>query len=65
MATLTQLLRLRQICCDPRLIENEKAESAKLDAFRNAACWMSLVYLIGLAALPFLPETKGEALPED
>jgi len=35
MATLTQLLRLRQICCDPRLIENEKAESAKLDAFRE------------------------------
>jgi superfamily II DNA or RNA helicase len=35
MATLTQLLRLRQICCDPRLIENETAESAKLDAFRE------------------------------
>ena len=35
MATLTQLLRLRQICCDPRLIENETAESAKLEAFRE------------------------------
>ncbi len=39
--------------------------AAKLEAFRNAACWMSLVYLIGLAALPFLPETKGQPLPED
>jgi superfamily II DNA or RNA helicase len=35
MATLTQLLRLRQICCDPRLIKDETAESAKLGAFRE------------------------------
>ena len=35
LAALTQLLRLRQICCDPRLIKDETAESAKLDAFRE------------------------------
>ncbi|MDI1319845.1 MAG: DEAD/DEAH box helicase, partial [bacterium] len=38
LATLTQLLRLRQICCDPRLVDKEKgaaAGSAKLDAFRE------------------------------
>jgi superfamily II DNA or RNA helicase len=37
MATLTQLLRLRQICCDPRLVEQmaEASASAKLDAFRE------------------------------
>ncbi len=36
LATLTQLLRLRQICCDPRLVRPEApAESAKLDAFRE------------------------------
>lgn len=37
MATLTQLLRLRQICCDPRLVEQmaEAAASSKLDAFRE------------------------------
>jgi SNF2 family DNA or RNA helicase len=37
MKTLTQLLRLRQTCCDPRLIdENMAAEySAKLRAFRE------------------------------
>lgn len=48
-AALTQLLRLRQICCDPRLVAAEKqpgsaaaaaptagfADSAKLDAFRE------------------------------
>jgi MFS family permease len=37
---------------------------AKLDAFRSAACWLSVVYLLGLLALPFLPETKGRPLPE-
>lgn len=39
--------------------------AAKLDAFRDAACWMSLVFLVGLLALPFAPETKGKPLPED
>ena len=37
----------------------------KLEAFRNACCWMSAVFLIGLIALPFAPETKGKPLPED
>ncbi len=40
LATLTQLLRLRQVCCDPRLLPNQAAapttaDSAKLDAFRE------------------------------
>src|SRR5690606_10264080 len=37
MATLTQLLRLRQICCDPRLVAPETAakHSAKLEALRE------------------------------
>jgi MFS family permease len=39
--------------------------TAKLDAFRSAACWMSLIYLMGLIVLPFLPETKDRPLPED
>jgi MFS family permease len=37
----------------------------KLQAFRNACGWMSLIFLLGLAVLPFAPETKGKALPED
>jgi MFS family permease len=38
---------------------------AKLDAFRNACVWVSLVFLVGLIALWFLPETKNRAMPED
>ncbi len=37
MKTLTQLLRLRQVCCDPRLFEESfpADQSAKLNAFRE------------------------------
>ena len=37
MKTLTQLLRLRQTCCDPRLINQEfpPDQSAKMNAFRE------------------------------
>lgn len=38
---------------------------AKLAAFREACQWMSLVFLVGLIAVFFLPETKGKPLPED
>lgn len=38
---------------------------AKLDAFRNAATYMSGIFLLGLIVLLFLPETKGKPLPED
>jgi MFS family permease len=33
--------------------------------FRTAAMVMSLVYLLGIVALIWAPETKGQALPED
>lgn len=38
---------------------------AKIEAFRNAATYMSAIFLIGLVALMFLPETKGRPMPED
>jgi MFS family permease len=38
---------------------------ATLMSFRTAAVLMSMVYLVGIAALPWAPETKGRALPED
>jgi MFS family permease len=41
-----------------------KAE-AQLTAFRNAASYMSVIFLLGLIALFFLPETKGRPMPED
>ncbi len=37
----------------------------KIDAFRDAASYMSVIFLLGLVALLFLPETKGRPLPED
>jgi MFS family permease len=39
--------------------------AAKLTAFRAAACYLSVVFLLGLVALAFLRETKGQPLPED
>jgi len=38
---------------------------AKIEAFRSAATYMSAIFLLGLVALIFLPETKGRPLPED
>jgi len=38
--------------------------SDKLDAFRDACSYMSVIFLVGLIALWFLPETKGRPLPE-
>jgi len=36
----------------------------KLNAFRDACSYMSVIFLVGLIALIFLPETKGRPLPE-
>jgi MFS family permease len=47
-----------------QLARNAVSPEAKMEAFRNAACWVSLIYLLALCALPFLPETKGHPLPE-
>jgi MFS family permease len=38
---------------------------AKIDAFRDAASWMCLIFLLGVIVLPFLPETKDQPLPQD
>jgi hypothetical protein len=32
--------------------------------FRYAGATMSVVFLLGIVALPFLPETRGKPLPE-
>jgi MFS family permease len=39
--------------------------AAKLGAFRDATMWVSLVFLLGIAVVFFLPETKGRPMPED
>ena len=38
---------------------------AKIDAFRDAASWMCLIFLLGVIVLPFLPETKDQPLLQD
>ncbi len=48
-----------------RLAAGAVTAEAKLEAFRNACVWVSLVFLVGLVALFFLKETKGQPLPED
>jgi MFS family permease len=39
--------------------------SGSPEPMRPAGTLMCLVFLLGLAVLPFLPETKGQPLPED
>jgi hypothetical protein len=34
-------------------------------SFRTAAILMSAIYLVGMVALLWAPETKGKPLPED
>ncbi len=58
---------LGQVAVDalPATADNAAKAAAQLGAFRNAACYLSLVFLLGLIALKFLPETKGRSMPED
>ena len=42
-----------------------KSLGGDVEAFRSAGLWVSLVLLLGLAVLPFLPETKDQPLPEE
>jgi MFS family permease len=36
-----------------------------MESFRTAGVWVSVVLLLGIAVLPFLPETKDQPLPEE
>jgi hypothetical protein len=36
-----------------------------IEGFRTAGLYVSLLLLVGLFVLPFLPETRGLPLPED
>jgi MFS family permease len=40
------------------------ASDKSVDTLRSIGTWTALVYLLGLLALPFAPETKGKPLPE-
>ncbi|HXJ58842.1 MAG TPA: MFS transporter, partial [Verrucomicrobiae bacterium] len=47
------------------LARDATTPEAKLEAFRHACMYLSVVFLLGLIALIFLPETKGKPMPED
>ena len=47
------------------LAKGATTPEAKLAAFRETCQWMSLIFLLGLVALFFLKETKGQPLPEE
>ncbi len=38
---------------------------SNIEGFRTAGVWVSLVLLLGILVLPFLPETKDKPLPEE
>jgi len=66
--TLGQLqaaLGAKAVAALPATADAAAKAEAQLGAFRNAACYLSVVFLFGLVALWFLPETKGKPLPED
>ena len=42
-----------------------KSLGGDLESFRTAGMWVSLVLLLGIVVLPFLPETKDRPLPEE
>ncbi len=53
------------IASSPETVTDAAKAAAKLGAFREATSWVSLVFILGLVAIFFLPETKGKPLPED
>ncbi len=49
----------------PEAADAAEKAAAKLGAFREATSWVSIVFLLGLVVVFFLPETKGRPMPED
>jgi len=46
------------------LAKEANGVTEKIDAFRNTCSYMSVIFLIGLVAIYFLPETKGRPMPK-
>jgi MFS family permease len=54
----------KAIAALPATADAAMRATAELNAFRTAGSYMSAVFLLGLVALMFLPETKGRPMPE-
>ncbi|MEQ1854534.1 MAG: MFS transporter, partial [Chthoniobacteraceae bacterium] len=54
----------KAIAALPATADAAMKATAELNAFRTAGSYMSAVFLVGLVALMFLPETKGRPMPE-
>ena len=65
LGVLQKALGDRAVAALPATADAVAQADAKLGAFREAACWLSSVYLLGLVILPMLSETMGKPLPED
>ena len=64
LGVLQANLGAKAIAALPATASAAMKATAELNAFRTAGCYMSSVFLLGLVALMFLPETKGRPLPE-
>lgn len=65
LGLLQQRLGEAAIARLPETADAAAKAAARLGAFREATSWVSLVFILGLVVVFFLPETKGKALPED
>jgi MFS family permease len=65
LGTLQKIIGDKALAALPAGANAAAQADAKLNAFRDAACWLACIYALGLIVLPFLPETKGRPLPEE
>ncbi|TWU56667.1 putative niacin/nicotinamide transporter NaiP [Rubripirellula tenax] len=65
LGILQQKLGESAIANLPQTADAAARAAARLSAFRDATSYVSLVFIVGLVVVYFLPETKGQPLPED
>jgi len=64
LGSLQKSLGESAVAALPKTADAIAKADAQLNAFRDAACWLAGIYLLGVLVLPFLPETKDRPLPE-
>ena len=55
--------KLQTILAD-RVTKANGGVTEKIDSFRDTCSYMSVIFLVGLVAIYFLPETKGREMPK-